>query len=353
MVDRKRSENARRALAALATADAEASDVQEAAMLAVTGVVPCDATCWATVDPRSMLPTGSITVDLNPSAQQEALFAEIEYGPTEVNTFTALARREDPVSRLSDLPYGQVVASRRVNELYRPLGVAHDLRVSFLSGGQCWGIAGLMRGTGTSDFSADEAEFLASVAPLVGAALRTAARSRLPAGLGGEVGSGVAGPVVVVFGSGGYRAATPAARVWLEASEAARPGWLGIALHGLAAALPHSPSGAVHARMRDASGSWVMLRAAPLMDLDTAADRVLITVEPAPQAEVTGLMLSAYGLTPREREVCEQVVAGGTTADIAARLHLSAYTVQDHLKAIFGKVGVRSRQQLTDRLRAA
>ena len=59
----------------------------------------------------------------------------------------------------------------------------------------------------------------------------------------------------------------------------------------------------------------------------------------------------AHGLTSRERDICREVIAGHSTADIAGRLFISAHTVQDHLKSVFAKVGVRSRGELVARLR--
>ena len=60
--------------------------------------------------------------------------------------------------------------------------------------------------------------------------------------------------------------------------------------------------------------------------------------------------MSAFELTRREQEVLRRVIAGSPSVAIAANLHISARTVQDHLKSIFAKVGVRSRGQLVARL---
>ena len=58
----------------------------------------------------------------------------------------------------------------------------------------------------------------------------------------------------------------------------------------------------------------------------------------------------ACGLTAREREVTRLVAGGLPTTAIAARLYMSSWTVQDHLKAIFAKVGVATRGELVARL---
>ena len=73
-------------------------------------------------------------------------------------------------------------------------------------------------------------------------------------------------------------------------------------------------------------------------------------VEPASTPELAPLAAAAYGLTERERAVTQLVAQGLDTSEIASRLHLSTWTVQDHLKAIFEKTGVRTRGELVARL---
>ncbi len=55
----------------------------------------------------------------------------------------------------------------------------------------------------------------------------------------------------------------------------------------------------------------------------------------------------AFGLTPREAQVCLLLVAGHADERIAAALGISYWTVRTHLRKVFIKVGVANRVELT------
>ena len=74
--------------------------------------------------------------------------------------------------------------------------------------------------------------------------------------------------------------------------------------------------------------------------------QIAVILEPAAPAEVAPLVLQAYGLTDREAQVAQLVLRGLSTREIADGLFIAALTVQQHLKAVFEKTGVRSRREL-------
>ena len=60
--------------------------------------------------------------------------------------------------------------------------------------------------------------------------------------------------------------------------------------------------------------------------------------------------LEAFGATAREREVATLLARGLSRAEMAEALVLSPHTVDDHVKNLYEKVGVASRQELVARV---
>jgi DNA-binding CsgD family transcriptional regulator len=113
------------------------------------------------------------------------------------------------------------------------------------------------------------------------------------------------------------------------------------------------PIGLVHGE-RDAvvpvpsALGWITLHAS-LPD-GAAEGRVAIVLERAASRHATALRLETHGVTEREREVAVLLARGLTNLEIAVALVLSPYTVQDHIKSLFEKTDVSSRQELVARV---
>ena len=102
-----------------------------------------------------------------------------------------------------------------------------------------------------------------------------------------------------------------------------------------------------YARVRTRGGAWLEMHGS-LADGHSA--RIAVVVQSAQPGALAPLLLEAYGLTQRERELVGHLLRGASTRDIAAELGISGYTVQEHFKRIFDKLGVRTRIELMARI---
>lgn len=151
---------------------------------------------------------------------------------------------------------------------------------------------------------------------------------------------------------------TPAAHRWLahlsDGPHWHRHGLLPPAIYGVAGRLlataEETSSETARARVRMTTGTWAVLDGSRLEG--EAGGRVAITIRAATADEVLEILCRGYELTPRESELVRLVVGGLRTEQLAQRLFITPYTVKDHLKAVFEKVGVRSRGELVGRMTA-
>jgi DNA-binding CsgD family transcriptional regulator len=313
-------------------------------------VVPVDALWWATCDPATLLFTQAFREGI--PDQMIPYFVDNEFQGHDVNRWTDLAQDPSGMGTLARATDGDLHLSARFRDLFSPLGLGDEMRTVLRTGDACWGLMCLHREAGGS-FSDAEQQLVRRLAPHLAEGLR--------AGLlmvsAGESSAADAPGLVVLDPSGELVAATAAALEWfVELGFDARGGRSVPLEVSTAAALLRRGNGAdppatmntavPRMRARTRAGRWVVLHSSWLDLARGEPGQIAVIIEPAAPAEVAAVIMRAYGLTERERTVTGLVCQGRSTAQIAAELSISANTVQDHLKAVFDKTGVRSRREV-------
>lgn len=295
------------------------------------------------------LVTGEIAANALPAAARTRLL-EIELLEPDFNKFTALARADRPAASLSDATAGDLDRSLRQRDLRRPSGFGDELRAVLAGPMGGWVALTLLRKAKRPQFTAAEVRFVASLAGPLADGLRRAALLGDAVGGGHDHGAGL----LILAADDSVESANRAAEHWLDELGARSAAHLPVVARAVAnrtrriATGDHPVDGPARARVRTPAGSWLVVEGSLLRD--GHGSRVAVLLHAARPPKLAPLIADAYGLTRRERLVTELVAQGFSTTDIGARLHLSAYTVQDHLKAIFEKSGTGSRGDLVARL---
>ena len=305
--------------------------------------VPFDAYAWVLTDPVTSV--GSAPLAAVPVLAELPRLIRLRY-LTPLNRWTTLV--SPPVARLAAATQGDLSRSRVWRELLGAHGVSDVASVVFRDAYGCWAFLELWRTAGRTFDDEDAAALQALVLPVTTALRRGQAetfalppdRQQLPSG-----------PTVLLLSPDlEVVRQTPGSRERLRLLVPRDDGGPPVpaGAYNVAAQLLAAEEGVdlnpPTARVHLAGGTWVTLRAAR-MEEGPAGD-IAVTIEASTTAERLVVFGRATGLTEREQELLGLLAAGRDTRDIAARMYLSAYTVQDHLKSVFTKTGTRSRLAL-------
>ena len=310
------------------------------------------APCWYTFDPVSLLSTSHYDPVI---PEISAEFLGHEYRDDDVLKMSSVARSASGVATIHEATGGDPGRSPGWRSFVQPYGGDQQLMLALRGKpGEAWGLLALYRAVGQPEFDRDEVAFLASVA----GPLAEGARRGLLLGEATDPDGPLAPSLIVLDEDWRVQSLTPGAEALLAelpggdtsmAIGTLPPSVLTVAGRALRSLETADTAGEVAvARVRSETGQWMILHGAPLVR--DGSRRVAVIIERADPDRLAPLLMAAYELTEREKDVTRLVLRGETTSSAATALFISPQTVQQHLKSIFGKTGVRSRRELVGKM---
>jgi DNA-binding CsgD family transcriptional regulator len=213
----------------------------------------------------------------------------------------------------------------------------------------------LKRSASAKGFDASDVDFVRRVAPYLAGSLRHNVTLHLATpGVPTHDGPGI----IILDGDLAIVSLNPAAEAFLaDIVDADWPAHLelpvtvfAVAAAQLAAELRDEMATLTLTRLRSGGGGWITVHGSPLRG--GATRQVAVVLDSADTSHVSSLVLAAHGLTAAQSRVVALVLQGRSTPSIVKELHISADTLQEHLHAVFDKLGIGSRRELVAALSA-
>jgi DNA-binding CsgD family transcriptional regulator len=306
-------------------------------------LLPADAYFFNVLDPE----TGLITNALGEGAPFSL-----------ARDFLGCVYPEGEAERVIDLARsGEVVArqlSGVMHDLVRQNGFSRELRAAFAVSSEPWGLLCAIRQNGAREFDDRVRNFVKRVAGPVGRGLRHAALRDAATVVHDD---GVPPPGIVVIDLAGRverRTAAATAQLADLADVGTTASEVPSVIRGVLTRQRLAEARGIpwlgELRVRGHSGRWYGPRASLTEPDEFGRSSSIVMITPLGPAEMANLLAKLYGLSPRERQIVALVARGYATKEIAARLGISVYTVQDHLDNASERVGVRGRRALLAKL---
>jgi DNA-binding CsgD family transcriptional regulator len=294
---------------------------------------------WATHDPATGLFTSCTMTGAPKDPVGEARLFRCEFTAGEPASYRSLIGRHGSAAILSEVTDGELDRASRYRDIYGPMGLTDELRFVLWAEGTAWGSVTLLRASGR--FDPRDVVAVSAVGRQAADGIRLAllreAASR-PESVDEPPGIFEAEP------DGSVKPITAPAELWLNLAGVE----LITAVNVTAAAVRANPGwGGAGSRLALGDGRLLSIHAAAMVDDEGT---VAVIVERARPAEVSAMLVDAYGLTARQRDVLGRLLLGLPMTQLADSLGISEHTANDHRKAIYRRMGVSSRSELAGRL---
>lgn len=327
-------------------------------------IIAFEAACFTSVDPSTLLSTGAVT-DERIESIHHPLFIN-EFNTTDFNHFAHLVNSSRKAAGLYEATSAQPEQSQRFRDVLYPAGFSDELRVVLIHQRKCWGFITLFRTSEQGVFEPTDVTLLSTLSQTIARRLceLTFSRNRRLSSQEmscyhnkSELVEGIKTPLleagtlilssnldILSYDANGQQWLR-LLRQWEHINERVLPR----PIRAVCSALHTNHfSRGTHDKSKvsltTSDGQFVTIQASKLNN--SAIGQYVVHCSIAHPQHIQRLLCDAYLLSKREKQIVDQVLIGHSTKEIAATLHISTYTVQDHLKSIFNKLNIQSRREL-------